>query len=644
MLRAWNNWYHIMFSTYGQWLPGDERGWRTRHHRDHIEGDYNRRVYSRRADGLYGASRLSMSHPPVVLLPDERRTIGFLALESLAIQDIEVLALGVSIAHVHMLARCAGVGLQTGGTSFSVLNGSVDGAALTQGRYALGVAGSAFHFFSARATLSRMPLSSATASLKKKLAGPFRAVINPREPFAVATAPGRVDVLGGLAVEAGGTLAQMAVPRRAAACVQLRNDPQLVLCGLDIAPPIGDPQLVIPLAEYFRQTPSGPQLAPARELASKVAGPLSWAAPLLALWYVLQQSPASSAMRNAGLPRGFTVALHSEIPLGAGQASSTALLAATLGALSEAAGFKLETLDAALLIQRAENLFAASSGHVVDALTCLTADAAATGVRPASPRVLRFSAQPHTLVSQTALPADLRVMALDTGVRYTAAGPTVSAIRLAGAMGLRIIETIYRDLGQRHTPLHGYLANLSPSLYRQYFRALMPKRLRGADFVRTYGPLPDRAGVIDSKKLYRVRAAVDHLVTENEFAENFLQAVEELSDPVTAKAMTRREKILAQRRAGRLLLASHHSYNLRLEISCREADWLVDHLMESGPEKGVFGARITGTGGGGTVVCLLNRSSAANDALLDTMNAYNKLAGVQLSVCEAGTTGAKKHA
>lgn len=103
---AWNNWYHIMFSTYGQWLPGDDRSWRTRHHRDHIEGDYKNPVYTRRADGLYGASRMRMPHPPVILLPEERGIVGRLLIESLKIQQIEVLSLTVTIAHVHFVARC----------------------------------------------------------------------------------------------------------------------------------------------------------------------------------------------------------------------------------------------------------------------------------------------------------------------------------------------------------------------------------------------------------------------------------------------------------------------------------------------------------------------------------------------------------
>src|SRR5437868_3666075 len=39
-VQPWNNWYHVMCHTYGTWLPGDPRGFRTRHHREHCDGDY----------------------------------------------------------------------------------------------------------------------------------------------------------------------------------------------------------------------------------------------------------------------------------------------------------------------------------------------------------------------------------------------------------------------------------------------------------------------------------------------------------------------------------------------------------------------------------------------------------------------------
>jgi L-arabinokinase len=258
--------------------------------------------------------------------------------------------------------------------------------------------------------------------------------------------------------------------------------------------------------------------------------------------------------------------------------------------------------------------------------------------------MLRYSTQPYRLVGAVPVPGDVRVLAMDTGVRYTGARETLNELRVAGAMGQRIIETIYTDLGQMHTPLHGYLANTSPLLYRQYFRTLLPKRMRAQDFVRAYGTLPVGAELLDAGQLYRVRTAVDHLIAEHEHAEQFLQAMEELadlplpawgdaSDPVNAE----RQKIL--QRAGRLALASHHSYRLRLELSCREADWLVDRLMEAGPDRGVYGARITGAGGGGTVMALVDRSSAAGEAVLEVMKAYSQVTGLTLGISEAGAAG-----
>ena len=140
--------------------------------------------------------------------------------------------------------------------------------------------------------------------------------------------------------------------------------------------------------------------------------------------------------------------------------------------------------------------------------------------------------------------------------------------------------------------------------------------------------------LVNPAEMYRVRTAVDHLIAEHEHAEQFLQAIEELADGEEGE-----ERLRTMQRAGRLLLASHHSYRLRLELSCREADWLVDRLMDHGPERGIFGARITGCGGGGTVMTLVDRSRNATDAVLEIMGAYAKLTGRVLNVVEAGVGG-----
>jgi len=39
-MEPWNHWYHVNGNTYGTWLPGDPRGWRSYKHKRHVEGEY----------------------------------------------------------------------------------------------------------------------------------------------------------------------------------------------------------------------------------------------------------------------------------------------------------------------------------------------------------------------------------------------------------------------------------------------------------------------------------------------------------------------------------------------------------------------------------------------------------------------------
>ena len=67
---------------------------------------------------------------------------------------------------------------------------------------------------------------------------------------------------------------------------------------------------------------------------------------------------------------------------------------------------------------------------------------------------------------------------------------------------------------------------------------------------------------LDPAGMYRVRTAVDHLIAEHEHAEQFPQAMEELSQdgpdgrPIITDPEERQRTV---QRAGRLALASHHT-------------------------------------------------------------------------------------
>jgi hypothetical protein len=61
----------------------------------------------------------------------------------------------------------------------------------------------------------------------------------------------------------------------------------------------------------------------------------------------------------------------------------------------------------------------------------------------------------------------------------------------------------------------GYLANISPSEYRELYEADLPAALAGADFLRTYGPHLDTATAVDPGMVYAVKDPTVHPIFEN---------------------------------------------------------------------------------------------------------------------------------
>ena len=69
------------------------------------------------------------------------------------------------------------------------------------------------------------------------------------------------------------------------------------------------------------------------------------------------------------------------------------------------------------------------------------------------------------------------------------------------------------------------------------------------------------------------------------------------------------------------MYASHQSYTMDAMLGCVECDLLVDLVRKQEPA-GLYGARITGGGSGGTVAILSNTSDRAAGAIEQIMNEY----------------------
>ena len=105
MPTPWNNWYHSMGNTYATWPPGDARGFRARHHRDHFNGDYKNPPAPGEYELWLQRARLLMPRNAVILAPEFRPVVCREFVARLHTLKVEVIEMCVTGTHFHILSR-----------------------------------------------------------------------------------------------------------------------------------------------------------------------------------------------------------------------------------------------------------------------------------------------------------------------------------------------------------------------------------------------------------------------------------------------------------------------------------------------------------------------------------------------------------
>lgn len=98
-------WFHITFSTYGTWLPGDPRGFRTYKHKRHSSGDYRHRPPEGEHSGLRKLAQTRMRTNPITLTLKQRKICGLAIVKKLTRKECKIIAIGVGAQHVHIQLR-----------------------------------------------------------------------------------------------------------------------------------------------------------------------------------------------------------------------------------------------------------------------------------------------------------------------------------------------------------------------------------------------------------------------------------------------------------------------------------------------------------------------------------------------------------
>ncbi|HEX5271621.1 MAG TPA: hypothetical protein VFW33_14085 [Gemmataceae bacterium] len=98
-------WSHVIVTVYGAWLDGDLRGFRTRHHREHVEGDYKAPPPPERYAERRRRSEESLKNPPVSLPPAWRSVIGGALVDRFRQLKGFVLVAAMGRQHGHLLVK-----------------------------------------------------------------------------------------------------------------------------------------------------------------------------------------------------------------------------------------------------------------------------------------------------------------------------------------------------------------------------------------------------------------------------------------------------------------------------------------------------------------------------------------------------------
>ena len=470
-------------------------------------------------------------------------------------------------------------------------------------------------------------------TLERRVREEVSADFDPTRPVRVARAPGRLDVMGGIADYTGSLVCELPLDRAAAVAVQPRDDRQVQVFSFNLLDEHKPFTLRVPLDALAT--------ADAATLRREFAEPgRRWAGYVAGCLHVLHRAGLVDAL--AADVTGLSLAVYSTVPLGAGVSSSAAVEVATMSALVDQLGLARAdeetnaagpTIDPtspttvtpmrlAALCQRVE--------HDVVGAPCGIMDQAASAYGRAG-MLMRMRFQPHELQEPLAVPPGMRFAGIDTGVRHRVAGGQYGRTRCAAFMAHKVILQTMRQIGAVANrelvadPTGGYLANLDPDDYKRIFRPRLPERVRGGEFLLKYGPTIDAATRIEPDTVYDVQRAADHHVLEARRVRNFCQFLEE-ANAMGPAAVGSRDRGLTLDKAGHLMYASHQSYTMDAMLGCPECDLLVS-LLRAREKQGIYGAKITGGGGGGTIAVLCETGDVTDRALTDAMAEYERQAG-----------------
>ena len=429
---------------------------------------------------------------------------------------------------------------------------------------------------------------------------------------ACSRAPGRLDLMGGNDDYTGGLVFEATIREATWAAVQLRADRRIAFWNPQVQSRDWRAQVDFSLDDLTGD-------AEVRALVN--ADPaVRWTAYVLGLFHLLKKRFPDK------LTCGANIYLESDVPLNKGVSSSASLEVAVMKAAVGAYGIDLAGVELAEACQWVENVIAESACGVMDQITVVLGDEGC---------ILPLLCQPCLPRPLVRLPEELMCWGVDSGVSHQVSGIEYDAARAGAFMGYKMIcDAEHLEVRQDHSGQiprwtdarwNGYLANLSPSLFRSRHEARLPETLRGNDYLRPGQIHVDPFTTMRPEVVYRVRACTRYAVEENSRVHLFAELAR---GGVGFPQM------------GELMYQSHHAYS-ECGLGCDATDLLVELVRAEGVASGLFGAKVTGGGAGGTVAVLGRKD--ARPAFDRVVHRYAEARGITPYIFQGSSLGADRY-
>ncbi|HOT95934.1 MAG TPA: hypothetical protein PLG50_02465 [bacterium] len=441
-------------------------------------------------------------------------------------------------------------------------------------------------------------------SLQKNLGGIF----SPNRPLFIARAPGRLEVLGHMAQRTGAMVLHYPLGKGVIVALQPRTDHRIVLRNLNFVK-----ERVLTVEYRLDEI-----LDPMRRndwsslRANFGAGEKRW------LGYLLAALAMTDATLQESRPMpGLSLALQSSLPIGAGLGSSAALVTALLLALRDALNLSLEDRELVAIGGRVEHEVWMRRDAEEDFLTALLAQ---------REQIALLQGRPVAITGSLALPPQLQLLAIDTGVRRVEDSQRRQELETALEIGAQFLKDV---LSEGNLLPYGSvnLEQIASEEWQRRLKKRVPYRCSGALFLQSHAA--EAGSFIEPDRRYLPRNVLEFFIEEAARVQAFIHILQE-------GAFSHEEESF--RRLGELLIASHAHYSQTCGMVSMQAEWLVNAVSLMGTDSGLYGARAMPQGEATPVVVLARRN--ATDRLHNLLARYASLFENPARLVEQSSDGA----